>query len=213
MRLVLASASPARLALLTAAGVAPEVMVSGIREDHLTGPAADVTLELATQKARTVANRVANRVADEALVVGCDSLLELSGVSYGKPADSDGVRKLWRAMRGQQGTLYTGHCAVRIPADRQMLEAAAVSSTIVRFGRPSDDEVEAYIATGEPTRVAGAFTLDRYGGWFVDGIDGDPGTVLGLSLPLLRELFSRVGVAVTDLWPSRVTAPAPPAVP
>ena len=98
-------------------------------------------------------------------------------------------------MRGREGALLTGHCVLRGEQ-----EASALASTTVRFGSPTDAEIDAYVATGEPLKVAGAFTIDGLGGWFVDGVDGDPANVVGLSLPLLRGLLAEVGIAVTDLW-------------
>lgn len=194
MRLVLASASPARLALLRAAGLAPEVVVSGVDEDEVTGPPVEVAGELARRKARTVAGRLSG----DALVVGCDSVLDLDGEALGKPVDAADAVARWQQMRGREGVLLTGHCVVRV--GRDPAEVTAVGSTVVRFGAPTDDEVAAYVATGEPLRVAGAFTVDRLGGWFVEGLDGDPGNVAGLSLPLLRSMLARLGITVPDLW-------------
>lgn len=194
MRVVLASASPARLALLRAAGLRPEVLVSGVDEDDVRGSPFDVARTLAVRKAETVAERLSG----DALVIGCDSVLDLDGAALGKPSDPAEAVLLWQRMRGRDGLLLTGHCVVRLGATRA--EAVAVESTVVRFGSPSDDEVAAYVATGEPLRVAGAFTVDRLGGWFVEGLDGDPGNVAGVSLPLLRAMFAELGVSVTDLW-------------
>jgi septum formation protein len=199
-RLVLASASPARLAVLTAAGVHPEVVVSGVDESDVTGAPADVALTLARRKAKAVAG---GAVARGALVLGCDSVLDLDGAALGKPDDAADAAARWRAMRGREGVLVTGHCLVDVADDGAVRgEAAEVARTTVRFGRPDDADVAAYVATGEPQQVAGAFTIDGLGGWWVDGVDGAPSTVVGLSLPLLRELLGRVGVRVTDLWPS-----------
>jgi len=210
MRFVLASASPARLGLLRAAGVEPEVVVSGVDEDAILGPPGELALVLAEHKARAVADRLALEVHDSSsgptLVLGCDSVLERAGVAYGKPVDASDAAARWRDMRGQEGILHTGHCLIALGhggsehggADHRSISALA--SATVRFGSPSDAEIEAYVATGEPLRVAGGFTLDRLGGWFVDGIDGDPGTVLGLSLPLLRRLLADLGVEVPSLW-------------
>jgi len=194
--LVLASASPARLRLLRDAGLDPEVVVSDVDESQVeaTEPRALVQ-ELATRKARAVA---AGR--SSGLVVGCDSMLLLDGAVLGKPADAAEATARWRAMRGRTGTLLTGHTVVDAATGRS---ACGVGATEVRFGTPSDAEVAAYVATGEPLRVAGAFTLDGRSAPFVDGIDGDPGNVIGLSLPLLRELLGKLGVGIHELWARR----------
>jgi septum formation protein len=189
---VLASASPARLRLLRDAGLSPDVVVSGVDEDGVTGTAREVVLELATRKAQAVACGV-----DNALVVGCDSLLELDGQVLGKPATEAEAVARWQAMRGRSGTLHTGHCVVDTATGAS---AGDVCSTLVRFGTPSDEEVRAYVATGEPLQVAGAFTLDGRSAPFLDGIDGDAGNVIGLSLPLLRALLAKLDVSLVELW-------------
>jgi septum formation protein len=204
VRLVLASASPARLSVLRAAGLDPVVEVSAVDEDALlaglTGasPAETVTA-LAAAKATAVARRVADRLPD-AVVVGCDSMLHVDGELVGKPRDVATTRARWTTMAGGTGELLTGHTVLRLDDGEIDRVAEGHAVTTVRFGRPDPAELEAYLATGEPLAVAGAFTLDGLGGWFVDGIDGDPSNVIGISLPLTRRLLAGVGVRVTDLW-------------
>ncbi|MCX4447218.1 Maf family protein [Streptomyces sp. NPDC087866] len=194
-RLVLASASPARLGLLRQSGFQPEVIVSGVDEDALTAPTpAELALVLAEAKAAVVA---ALPEAAGALVIGCDSVLELDGEALGKPADAEEATARWKSMRGRAGILRTGHCLTDTTTGRTVSRTA---STTVRFGEPSDAEIAAYVASGEPLHVAGAFTLDGRSAPFVDSIDGDPGNVIGLSLPLLRRLLGELGISVTDLW-------------
>ena len=192
---MLASASPARLRLLRDAGFDPQVVVSDVDESQVeaTEPRA-VVQELASRKAAVVA-----AARTSGLVVGCDSMLLLDGRVLGKPADAAEATARWRSMRGRTGTLLTGHAVVDVTTGRT---ACGVAATEVRFGTPSDAEVAAYVATGEPLHVAGAFTLDGRSAPFVDGIDGDPGTVIGLSLPLLRMLLGELDVVLTDLWAS-----------
>jgi septum formation protein len=131
------------------------------------------------------------------LVVGCDSVLELDGLALGKPADAAEATARWQAMRGRSGVLRTGHCVIDTVTGRRV---SATASTVVHFGTPDDDEVAAYVASGEPLYVAGAFTLDGRSAPFVNGIEGDPGNVIGLSLPLLRTLLADLNVRITDLW-------------
>ncbi len=190
---VLASASPARLAVLRAAGLEPEVIVSGVDESAY---AADTPAELVGLLAQAKAAAVASAL-DAGLVIGCDSLLDLDGRALGKPASAAQAAQRWREMSGRTGTLVTGHCVINAATGQR---ACAVAATRVRFGTPSEAEIAAYIASGEPLAVAGAFTLDGRGGWFVEGIDGDHGTVLGVSLPVLRRLLASLGVSVTALW-------------
>ncbi len=235
--LVLASASPARLALLRAAGFAPRVMVSGVDEDGVEArDARALACLLAERKADAVARRLVSDpgalpplrdpVADEPrlrpappatataptgvvdagaagdraeglLVVGCDTVLDFAGEIRGKPRSRDQARDWWRGYRGQEGTLLTGHAVIDADGGRRAVGAA---EAVIRFGSPTDAEIDAYVATGEPLVVAGAFTLDGYCAPFVTGIDGDPGTVLGLSPPLLRTLLAELGVSITELW-------------
>lgn len=195
LRLVLASASAGRLSLLRGAGFDPEVTVSGVDERAYRADSADeLTGVLARAKAHAVAGRMAGA---DALVVGCDSMLELDGEVLGKAVDAADAVRRWQRMRGRAGTLVTGHCLV---ATASGVEHAAVVRTTVYFGTPSDEELEAYAATGEPERVAGAFTISGLGGPFVEGIEGDWSNVVGLSLPAFRRLLAAHGVALTDLW-------------
>jgi septum formation protein len=195
-RFVLASASPARRRILELAGLPPAVEVSGFDEDSVI---AATPRALATQLAAAKARAVAAREQD-ALVLGCDSLLDVDGVAYGKPATPEAARQHLNLMAGRSGILHTGHCLLDVRAGVVTAEALDTASTTVHFGKPDPDEIDAYIATGEPLEVAGGFTLDGYGGWFMTGIEGDHGTVLGLSLPLLRQLLRLLDVQVTDLW-------------
>jgi septum formation protein len=194
--LVLASASPARLGLLQAAGFSPEVQVSGEAEDAVDGLGAlDMSRTLAVRKATAVARRLADR--EGILVLGCDSVLDIDGEVRGKPRSPAEATAWWRGYRGRTGCLVSGHAVVEVGSGRR---AEGVASTTVRFGDPSDAEIDALVATGEPLAVAGGFTIDGRAGPFVAGIDGDHGTVLGLSLPLFRSLLAELGVAVADLW-------------
>src|SRR5262249_8722953 len=154
---------------------------------------------LAEAKAAAVAARLGR-----GLVIGCDSLLDLDGRALGKPGSAAEAAAQWREMSGRTGTLLTGHCVIDADADRR---AAAVAGPAVRSGVRTQREIDAYVASGEPLAVAGGFTLDGRGGWFVDGIDGDHGNVLGISLPLLRALFRELGIGVTDLWEMPVDRP------
>jgi septum formation protein len=196
VRVVLASASPARLATLRAAGIAAEVVVSGVDESQYEDPdARSLTVALAAAKARKAATEPAAAGAD--LVIGCDSLLSLDGTVLGKPADAADAAARWRAMRGRSAELVTGHCVIS-PSSGE--EASAAASTTVRFADVSDDEIAAYVATGEPMNVAGAFTVDGRGAAFVTGIVGDHHNVVGISLPLLRLLVGRLGISWPSLW-------------
>jgi septum formation protein len=204
VRVVLASASPARLSVLRAAGLDPIVEVAGVDEEALlstvphASPGEKVTT-LAGAKATTVARRIADAHPD-AVVIGCDSMLHVDSELVGKPADVETARRRWRAMAGRSGELVTGHAVLRMADGEIDRVAEGHAVTVVRFAEPTDAELEAYLATREPLAVAGAFTLDGLGGWFVEGVDGDPSNVIGISLPLTRRLLRAVGIDVTDLW-------------
>lgn len=197
-RVILASASPARLTTLVSAGLDPEVIVSGVDETTVEShDAANLAAALAQLKCRTVAATVDD---PDALVIGCDSVLAFGNETLGKPADARDAVARWRRMRGNSGTLHTGHC-VRL-GEREFVETA---STIVHFADVSDAEIDAYVATGEPLRVAGAFTIDGLGSAFVRGVEGDPHNVVGISVPLLRDLVTDLGLIWTDLWDTSST--------
>lgn len=221
VRLVLASASPARRKLLEDSRIAFTVRVSSVDEDAALAAAneraraegreglspAETASLLASLKARAVAEELAAEGVRDALVLGCDSVFEFEGRAYGKPHTAENARERITAMSGHHGTLHTGHALV----DLRGLEAGAelsaglpavseLRSAVVHFDELSPAEVDAYIATGEPLWVAGSFTLDGYGSAFIRGIEGEFHTVVGLSIHALRDLLRRRGVAVTDLW-------------
>lgn len=206
MRFVLASASPARLAVLRAAGIEPSVVVSGVDEDAVAAALTDPSPEelvtaLALAKAEAVLETVAGTHGD-AVVVGCDSMLSIEGEMLGKPGTPEVAHKRWAQLAGNTGDLLTGHAVLRLEDGEATRRAVGTRRTHVRFAEPSQEEIEAYVGTGEPLVVAGAFTLDGLGGWFVEGIDGDPSSVIGISLPLTRRLLAEVGVSVAGLWVS-----------
>jgi septum formation protein len=198
-QLVLASASTGRLGLLRSIGIEPHVRVSGVDEDEVTGAPVEVVAELARRKAHTVAAAVAGTF-DDAVVLGCDSLLDLDGTAHGKPGSPEEAARRWHAMRGRTGVLRTGHCLVRVDGGSVGAGVEETVGTVVRFGQPSDAEVDAYVATGEPLHCAGSFTLDGRSAPFIDGIDGDPSNVIGASLPALRRLLARLDLQLTDWW-------------
>ncbi|MET0693951.1 MAG: Maf family protein [Propionibacteriaceae bacterium] len=200
VRFVLASASPARLSTLRQAGIRPEVIVSGVDEsglDHL-GPA-ELARQLATLKAEAVHGGLDVDPADTTIVVGCDSVLELGGQAYGKPHSPELAVARWRAMRGNIGTLHTGHHVIRRQGEAVTTRTKGAATT-VHFADLSDAEIDAYVATGEPLVVAGAFTVDGLGGPFVTRLEGDYHNVVGISLPLLRTMLLELGISWPELW-------------
>jgi septum formation protein len=205
---VLASASPARLAVLQAAGISPTVVVSSVDEDAVLAAAtaaspqgvspAEAVLLLARAKAEDVAAS-----GSRSLVLGCDSMLEFDGEVLGKPGSAETARQRWRAMRGGTGVLHTGHWLVDArtgTGSHGAFHAGRTASTTVHFADLTDREIDAYVATGEPLNVAGAFTVDGLGGPFVESIEGDHHNVVGVSLPVLRHLLGECGVLIHDLW-------------
>ncbi len=205
-RMVLGSASAGRLRVLRQAGVEPLVVVSGVDEDSVVaalGPNAspgDVVRGLAEAKADQVVTVLDTAVAADCVVIGCDSLLYIDGRLVGKPASVDAARRQWRSMGGRSGQLHSGHCLVRQTGGETTHRVSESAMTTVYFTEPTNTDLQAYLDSGEPLAVAGSFTLDRLGGWFVDRIEGDPSNVIGLSLPLTASLLHRVGLSVAELW-------------
>ncbi|MEE4022481.1 nucleoside triphosphate pyrophosphatase [Gordonia sp. PKS22-38] len=204
---ILGSASPARLRVLRDAGLDPRVLVSDVDEDALLAtlaafPPDDVVVRLAQAKADAVVAALfaEDATPTDAVVLTCDSMLFFDGRLSGKPHTEDVARAQWRRMRGREAELITGHCVTRVRAGAVSDAAHAAASTTIRFADIDDATVDAYVATGEPLAVAGAFTLDGRGGWFVDAVDGDPSSVLGIGLPTVHRLLGAVGIDVTSLW-------------
>jgi septum formation protein len=205
-RVVLGSASPGRLKVLRQAGIDPLVVASGIDEDAVAaslGPDAsprDVVCALAQAKAERVAAGVDRGAGADCVVIGCDSMLHIDSRLCGKPQSVLDARAQWQSMAGQPGQLFTGHCVIRLQHNEIIYRGAETSVTTVYFGVPSPEDLDAYLASGESLRVAGGFTLDGLGGWFVDGVDGDPSAVVGLGLPVTRSLLHRAGLSIAALW-------------
>lgn len=205
-RVVLGSASTGRRKVLRSAGIDPLVLVSGVDEDALVerlgadADPADVVNALARAKAEAVFEILDPEVTADCVVIGCDSMLYVGGELRGKPGTPEQAARQWNSMAGQDGHLYTGHCVIRVADGTPVQTLTRAAVTTVRFSRPDDTDLAAYIATGEPLNVAGAFTLDGLGGWFLDGVDGDPSNVVGLGLSLTHELFNALGLSIGELW-------------
>jgi septum formation protein len=191
---------------LRQAGIDPLVIVSGVDEDAvmagLPGAATpgEVTTALAVAKAEAVVGGLNDAVATDCVVIGCDSMLYLGDELRGKPVTADEARLGWDQMAGTSGELYTGHAVLRLRDDAITFRASDAVVTTIRFGRPSPADLDAYVASGEPIAVAGGFTLDGLGGWFVDGVDGDALSVIGIGLPLVRRLLAGAGLSIAELW-------------
>ncbi|WP_118914366.1 Maf family protein [Mycobacterium shigaense] len=205
-RLVLGSASPGRRKVLRQAGVDPLVVVSGVDEDRIAASLGsqaspgDVVCALAQAKARDVASRLDDGVAADCVVIGCDSMLHLDGQLCGKPPSVDAARELWHSMAGKSAQLHSGHCVIRLQDNEITHTSTQTSTTTVHFGTLDAEDLEAYLDSGESLRVAGGFTLDGLGGWFIDGVDGDPSAVVGIGLPLTRSLLRGAGLSIAALW-------------
>ncbi|NLW13716.1 MAG: septum formation inhibitor Maf [Trueperella sp.] len=205
-QLLLASASPARKATLISAGITPNIAVADLDEDGLLAANPGLTAAgqvelLATAKASAIADELrASGNPLPTVVVGCDSMLEMHGQVVGKPRTAEVARERLRAMSGNPGDLHTGHCVIDLKTGQM---GVGTSTTTVYIGELTDAEIAAYIATGEPMVVAGSFTIDGYGGPFVERIDGDHHGVVGISLPLLRTLLADLGHSITEFWDER----------
>ena len=199
IRLILASGSPARLRTLRAAGLDPDVVVSGIDEGEIVANSLpELVAELSRKKATAVSDQL-DPLRRPAVILGCDSMLELDGVAHGKPATAAQAVDRWRMMSGRTAMLLTGHHVI-VRRAGETLTRSAVATTTVHFAELTDGEIEAYVATGEPMQVAGAFTIDGLGGAYVTGIEGDPHNVVGISLPLLRIMVAELGISWPSLW-------------
>jgi septum formation protein len=207
MQLILASASPARLATLVGAGINPIVRVSHIDEEAIeSSMSASTPSEIAQALARAKCEKIiqeladANELAPNTIIIGCDSVFELNGKPYGKPQNAIEAKSRWQEMMNKTGTLHTGHYITFTNERSQQSSAEATASTQVHLGELTEPEMDAYLLTGEPFAVAGGFTLDGFGGAFVQGVTGDPSNVVGISLPTVRNLLQQLGITWTDLW-------------
>ncbi len=195
-RLILASASPARLSSLRNAGLDPEVIISGVDEDAIHDDRPDL---LARALANAKGAAVLDQVEGDVVLVACDSVLEFEGRAHGKPGSPAQAVAQWRRIRGGQGVLHTGHFVVVRQGGHEVTQSR-IASTVVKFGDLTDEEIEAYVATGEPLVVAGGFTIDGFGGAFITRVEGDPHNVIGISLPLLRQMLLDLGIPWQSLW-------------
>lgn len=210
MHLYLASTSPARLATLRAAGIEPTVVPSKVDEDAVVAEAertngslspADMVLLLARAKAEAVIDEVSTRSSGDALILGGDSAFVIDDEIFGKPHTHERATARWHAHRGRTGTLYSGHWLIRVANGVPVASAGSVASAEVTFSADvTDAEIDAYVASGEPLQVAGAFTIDSLGAAFIERIEGDPSTVIGVSIPTVRKLAAELGVFWPDLW-------------
>lgn len=211
MRVCLASTSPARLMLLRQAGIEPLTQSPDVDEDAVAASAAaergaalspeDLVLLLARAKAAAVAGRLAEQGTFDGLVIGGDSMFALGGRVYGKPYTPEEATRRWQEMRGATGILHSGHSVYRVSPGAEPVEATATAEASVTFADDiTDAEIAAYVASGEPLHVAGAFTVDSLGGAFITRVEGDPSTVVGMSLSTIRRLAAELGVGWTDLW-------------
>jgi septum formation protein len=208
-RVVLGSASTGRLGVLRQAGIEPLVLVSDVDEDAIVAslpdaPATDVVLALSAAKAARVAESLD---VTDCVVIGCDSMLEVDGRLRGKPGTVEAARAQWQSCAGRAGILHTGHTLLRVLDGAVAARVGQSASTTVHFAHPTPADLDAYLASGEPLWVAGGFTLDGLGGWFVDRIEGDPSNVIGLSLPLVRTMLAGLGLGVAELWAANPLRP------
>lgn len=208
MRLYLASTSPARLATLRAAGVEPVLLTSGVDEDAVAAAAgplspAELVQLLARKKAEAVVGSFVDADPIDGFILGGDSAFELDGVVYGKPHLPEVARQRWLNQRGRTGLLHSGHWLIDHRGGTTGGSAGGVATASVSFAEVTEEEIDAYVATGEPLAVAGAFTIDSLGGPFITRVEGDPHAVVGLSLPLLRGLLAGFGVSWPSLWNRR----------